>query len=248
MAVPDHPPATLGRESLECATERLLRPPRGAKPAIRLIRHGGRRLVVKDFRYAPWLLRHTYGRWLVSREARVYARLDGVPGVPAFHGRLDPFAFAVTHIEGQTLKALPRRDIPAAAFDRLEEVIRRIHDAGVVHLDAHQKTNVLLDPRGQPYLVDFATALCLGTGPVGRLLVRLLGRADRLGVFKLKARYCPDALREGEAKRLRRGRRLGWLWPPSALRRLIRWVKRGPAARTQGREGQRAQRRTSSET
>jgi predicted Ser/Thr protein kinase len=228
MPTSDREKPSLSRATLVDHTDRVLRPSSWVKPAILLAQADGDGLVVKDFLPTAWLIRHTYGRWLVRRESRIYARLDGIAGVPAFRGRIDRFAFAIDFVEGSTLKALPRRQIPAVAFDRLGRLLDRVHAAGVVHFDSHQKKNVILSPDGQPYLVDFATALFLGTnGFSQRVLVPLLGRADRWGLLKLKSRYCSDALTPRERRRLRLSEWLGWLWPPSCLRRLIK----GPRAR-----------------
>ena len=225
----------LRREDLPRLVLRVLRPATRVKPALLLVRAAERRLVVKDFSPAAWLVRHTYGRWLVRRECRIYARLAGVDGVPAFRGRLDPFAFAVDHVEGATLKDVPARDIPADAFERLRAVFGRIHGRGVVHLDSHQKTNIMLSPDGRVHLLDFATALYLGRGWLARrVLVPLLGRPDSWGVLKLKARYCPDALTHSERRRLRRAEALAWLWPPQWFRWLGKCLRR---PRRRGRSG-----------
>ena len=227
----------LSRETLAASTERVLRRGAGAKPAILLARWAGRQVIVKDFSRNSWFVRHLYGRWLVARETRVYARLGGVPGVPAFRGRLDALAFAVDRIEGATLKALPHRLITVQAFDELADLLDCLHERGVIHLDCHQKTNVVLSPDGRPHLVDFATALWVGTNWLSRrLLVPLLGRADRWGLLKLKARYHPEALTVDEIRRLRLTRMLAWLWPPALVRRLWRW-RRGPKRARNGDPG-----------
>ena len=215
------------RASLAAATERVLRPASGAKPAILLVRSGGRRVIVKDFSECSGFTRRFYARWLVGRETRVYARLAGMPGVPAFRGRLDAFAFAVDYIEGATLKDLPHSDIPAAAFAELATLIRSLHARGVIHFDCRQKTNVVLTPDGRPHLVDFASAVCVGTGWLGqRLLVPLLGWADWSGMRKLKARYRPETVTPEDARTVRQAAWLGWLWPPTLLRRLARRLRR----------------------
>ena len=208
----------LRREDLPRLVLRVLRPATRVKPALLLVRAAERRLVVKDFSPAAWLVR---------RECRIYARLAGVEGVPAFRGRLDPFAFAVDHVDGATLKAVPGRDVPPDTFERLRAVFGRIHGRGVVHLDSHQKTNIMLSPDGRVHLLDFATALYLGRGWLARrVLVPLLGRPDSWGVLKLKARYCPDALTAAERRRLRRAEALAWFWPPQWFRWLAKCLRR----------------------
>lgn len=227
MAAGAEPNRPLSRSELASCTERVLRRGRGAKPAILLVGWGGRRLIVKDFAQAPWLVRNLYGRWIVGNEARIYARLEGVQGVPAFRGRVDAFAFAVDYVDASSLKARPRRSLPAAVFDRLGELQAALHRRGVVHLDAHQRKNILLTADGQPWLVDFATSLYLGTGWVGRkLLVPLLAPADRVGLQKLKARYCAERLPRVERRAHRLRWALGWLWPHTLLRRVRRALRR----------------------
>ena len=215
------------RADLAGCLEQVLRPATRVKPAILLVRWGGRRVVVKDFSQNGWLLRNLYGRYIVAHECRVYRQLDGVEGVPSFHGRIGAYAFAVDYIEGTTLKQLGYANVPPAAFDLLARVFEELHRRGIVHLDAHQKTNVLVDGEGRPYLMDFATAICLGGGWLARrVLVPLLGRADWRGFLKLKARYCPEALTDAERRRWRLIWALGWLWPHTLLRRLLRGRKK----------------------
>lgn len=216
----------LSRETLAASTERTLRPASRAKPAIILANWAGRRVIVKDFSRNSWLLRQLYGRWVVRHESRIYARLAGVEGVPAFHGRLDAFAFAVDYVEGASLKTLPRKSLPPDVFGRLAALQRAIHARGVVHLDTHQSKNVLIAPDGRPCLVDFATSIYLGSNWLARrIFVPLMGLADRLGFHKLRVRYCAGL----PAPAARRQRRLiaflSWLWPPSAVRRLARALR-----------------------
>lgn len=221
MLSPSNVSMRLSREELADRTERVIHGGAGAKPAILVVRVDGGRAMVKDFSTAPWLVRHTYGRWLAAREARVYARLRGVEGVPEFLGRVDAFAFATAFVEAANLKERPRHETGPAVFERLERILAGIHAAGVVHLDCHQKKNVLVTRDGDVCLVDFATALYLGRNVLSRrVLVPLLARADRWGLLKLKARHCPDTMTAGERRELRWAQRLGWLWPPT----LVRWV------------------------
>jgi len=227
---PQAPPLT--RATLAQSTAAVLRAATRTKPAILLVRDGTRRLVVKDFAPTAWHTRAVYGRWVIGHETRIYARLAGVEGVPAFHRRLDTYALAVEYVEGETLKDLSRQEIETAVFDRLAELFDRLHARGVVHLDSHQKTNILLTPDGRPYLLDFATALYLGRGWFGqRVLLPLFGGPDRWGILKLKNRYHPAALTEAERRRLHRGRITNWLWPPQWFRALGRLYRRLTGAR-----------------
>ena len=228
----------LSRSDLASCTERVLRPCVRAKPAILVVQWGGRRLLVKDFSRNAWLLRNIYGRWIVAHETRIYAFLTGVRGVPAFHGRLDAFAFAVEYIEATTLKALTRRTVPAAVFDRLAALHASLHERGIVHLDSHQCSNILVTPAGDGFLVDFATSLRLGRGWLARkLLLPFFAWTDRIGLRKLKARYSEESLPSDEARSHRLLRALGWLWPFTAVRRLRRRWRDRTLKRRRARAG-----------
>lgn len=228
----------LTRSDLPRHTQRVLRDARGAKPAILLVERAGRRLIVKDFAHAPWLIRHTYGRWIVANETRIYRHLAGVEGVPAFRGRIDGFAFAVDFVDAADLKLRRRKSLPGRVFDRLAELHAALHERGVVHLDAHQRKNILLTGEGKPFLVDFATSLYLGRGWFSRrALIPLLAQADRLGLQKLRARYSADRPPPDEAQRHRIRWLLGWLWPYTALRRLKRIIRRRARRRARCSQG-----------
>mgnify|MGYP000088415484 CR=1 FL=1 len=226
----------LTRSELPDHTRRVLRGARGAKPSILLVEREGCRLIVKDFAQARWLVRHTYGRWIVANETRIYRHLAGVEGVPAFRGRIDAFAFAVDYVDAADLKSRRRKSLPGTVFDRLAELHAALHERGVVHLDAHQRKNILLTADGRPFLVDFATSLYLGTGWFSRrALIPFLAQADRLGLQKLRARYSADRQAPDEAQRHRVRWMLGWLWPYTAVRRVKRILRRRARHRARGR-------------
>jgi len=213
----------LTRATLAECTERVLRHASKGKPAIVLARVGDQLVLVKDFGPNHWYYTIMYGRWLVMRECRIYRLLDGVPGIPRFRGKIDSLAFAVDYIDGQDLKKVARKTLRPETFDQLEGLLEAIHARGVIHLDAHQKKNVLLDAEGRPYLVDFATAVYLGTGWLARrLLVPFFGSVDRAGYLKLKGRYCAGALTPLERRHRRFVRVAEWIWPPTTWRKICR--------------------------
>ena len=70
---------TVRREDLERLREGFLGKRRWYRPVVHLLNlPAGGKAVVKDFLPCPWLWRATYGRFLVGREVRAYAALDGV--------------------------------------------------------------------------------------------------------------------------------------------------------------------------
>ncbi len=164
---------------------------------------GGRRFVVKDFSRKGWSERNIIGRVVIGREARAYARLAGIDGIPSCFKRLSPFSFAVEYLEGKNLGAVARGDISADVIRQFERIVDSLHDRGWVHVDLHRRTNILLI-NGKVFVVDLASALHSGSIPlIGRFLTALIGIADRLSLIKMKAIFAPEALTPREQRWLR---------------------------------------------
>jgi len=161
----------------------------------------GRRLVVKDFRPRPCLVRRWWGRWILRREWERLERLQGLAGIPRLLGWVDEDAFAMEWIEADRLPLRKDGSLEPAYFDRLAALVEAMHARGVSHGDLRRK-NVLVDAGQRPYLIDFATAALAGSGRhKGRLFERLC-EVDRLTVLKLRVYYCPGSLTEVQQRQL----------------------------------------------
>jgi predicted Ser/Thr protein kinase len=161
----------------------------------------GRRLVVKDFRPRPWLVRRWWGRWVLRREWKRLERLQGIAGIPRLFGWVDADAFAMEWIAGERLPHSRHGVLEPPFFERLERLVAEMHARGVAHGDLRRK-NVLADRDQRPYLIDFATAHLTGANFLRRRLFERICRIDRLKIIELKADYCPDALTEDERRSL----------------------------------------------
>lgn len=129
---------------------------RSSQGVARLIECGGRRFVVKSpFGIGParWLRRA-----MIRREARVYGRLLGVPGVPGCYGLVDGDHLVLDYVDGiHTRYFLPiDRDL---FFRRLATTIRQLHAAGVAHGDLKNRRNVLVVGDAEPFILDLGTAM-----------------------------------------------------------------------------------------
>jgi predicted Ser/Thr protein kinase len=210
------PPPT--RESL---ASRNLSPHRSGrnwtKADIFLWEEAGRRLAIKDYARRPAWVRATLGRCLISRECSAYERLRGIPGIPAFAGRIDPCAFAVELIEGRDLSRVPRGALPASFFSRLLALLEAVHRAGVAHGDLHHR-DVILSSSGQPFLVDFSTAVFRRRG-ASRPLFEAACASDRRAALKLKSRHAPGDVTPEERQALDHPPR--WYRIGKALRRML---------------------------
>ena len=102
------------------------------------------------------------GLWrsLLRREQAVYARLDGIAGIPRSFGLVGSDSLALQFIAGPSLREhetrLEDRD---AFFARLLMAIDAMHTAGVAHGDLKRKDNIIVGPGEQPYLIDFGIAV-----------------------------------------------------------------------------------------
>lgn len=194
-------------------------------PDVSLIRRETGDLVEKTYRSRPMPVR-VIGRLLVRWEAFIYARLQGIHGIPECIPGQDPYTLVTTYMGGHNLKTRVRKP-DSVYFIHLEALIQKMHERGVIHLDMRNRRNYGMDDTGLPYLVDFASSLYLPfRGPLWRLLCTL----DRMGYLKVKAKLNPDLLSAEEHRGFALGTFLSRLWIPSKilpfLRRLVRRAPR----------------------
>lgn len=204
----DHAAAGIGRDELAARTVRVLHRGRARNPDVLLVTtHDGRRVVVKDFAGRGRFVRTTIGPWLTRREMRAYRALAGHPAVPRLLGRIDALAFAVEYRPGRRMSRRLAGDLPAGFVDRLAAAVREMHSRGVVHLDLRHRSNVLVDARGEPVLLDFASAWMSGRSTLARVVARRLERFDWNAVEKWRQRIEPAVGRAGASSDSSGGRR-----------------------------------------
>lgn len=159
-------------------------------------------------------------RLMLRREYRVYQMLGDIRGIPACHGLRHGSELVLEYVPGPSLREAgrPEGDRNVFFFELLM-VIQALHDAGVAHGDLKRKDNILIGPGGQPFLIDFGTAIAVSpnAGRLRKWLYRQMMRIDLNAWVKLKyqrqgmamepadrAYYRPTWLERG-ARRLRRG-------------------------------------------
>lgn len=172
--------------------------------------------VVRDWRAAP-LPMQPLARLLAQRESRALEFLSdhrragvGWPSVTTVAGALigrRGELLGRSFLDGTPLVDAER--VALNYFDRLEELVKELHTAGVCHNDLHKEQNVLVRQNGQPALIDFQLA------SVHREESRAFRsrRADDLRhVGKMRARYerAGRPMTDGAPRRKRGG--LSWVW------------------------------------
>lgn len=147
----------------------------------------------------------TVARFLLRKERRALLHLDGQSAVPSVLECSDAVG-AVSPGEGAPdprevlvrswIEAVPlwkTETLPRDYFDRLEALVRELHDRGVCHNDLHKEPNILVCPDGSPALVDFQLA---SVHPTGGRRFRVRVAEDLRHVAKHRARYV-RAMEEG---------------------------------------------------
>lgn len=133
-------------------------PTPGYQASIRIYQGPAGAFAIKE-PSGSWL-RGTISRAAIRREADVYRRLQGIPGIPTCFGCLDDRYLVLEHVPGDTLHALQNQLANRENyFARLLETLRMMHDAGVAHGDLKRKQNILVGPGEQPYVIDFGIAV-----------------------------------------------------------------------------------------
>jgi RIO-like serine/threonine protein kinase len=191
--------APVTRSDFEARAGDNLSPERWYKPEVRPLEIRGVPCLVKDFHRRPFLWRVTAGRFVIAREAAVYAALDGVAGVPPFLGQIDEDSLVVVRVDARDLSTFREKDLDEEFVDRVAALVGSLHARGVVHWDLRQRKNVLVDADGMPWLIDFASGLKL---PAGSTALRWARIPDLSAVAKLRRKYAPESLTEADRRLL----------------------------------------------
>jgi RIO-like serine/threonine protein kinase len=192
---------TLPINELRLHTIQTYRTGEGTRPEVALIRVGKKQAVLKDFsRSAVWFGR-MLGPLLAYREARALTLLDGICGVPRLIRKVSPRALLIEYIEGVPARAIPPGSVTPELFDKLEQLVRAIHERGVAHCDLRSGSNIVVDSAGQPYLVDFVAHTVHGNPLWGWVFHRFC-QADLVAVVRLKKRLAPALVSDDDEHRL----------------------------------------------
>lgn len=174
--------------------------------ATALYECGSKRIVVKFNRKQPilgfpmkWL-----GRALARRETKMLTRLSSVTNVPAacvkvkVNGKVASTATAHEYVPGRSLLATEQTDDDF--FPRLSILLGQLHDHGIAYVDLHKRDNILVDPNGEPHLIDFQISICLPrVWPISSALT-ILQRCDRYHLAKHRHHCRPDLYDEPIAR------------------------------------------------
>jgi len=196
-----------------------------------VLRHGAQGpVIVRNAGPARWWLRWL-ARYLLGREAKALAALDGMEGVPQLlqHER---DTLIRSYLAGKPLHEAETEDL--LWFKAAARLLRRLHGAGVCHNDLAKEPNLLVLDDGSPAFIDFQ--LAWHTSRRGRLF-RGAAREDIRHLLKHKRSYCPDGLTQRERTILANPSPMSRVWARTAkpvylfiTRRILGWADREGAA------------------
>jgi predicted Ser/Thr protein kinase len=182
--------------------------------------------ILRDARAArPWV--RPLARWLISREARALAVLEGLDGTPSL---LETQASSLrrSYLEGDAMQIA--RPTDAAYFRSAAKLLRRLHRLGIAHNDLAKEPNWLVTPGGEPAILDFQMA---SFRPQRDFLFRILAREDIRHLLKHKRTYRPDLLSKREQRILDNPAVISRIWMQTGkriylfvTRRILGWKDR----------------------
>ncbi len=162
------------------------------------------RIVVKFGRQQAFcgLSADWFGRMMHRHERAIYRILEGLRGVPRWVGSISEAAYAIEYIDAKPLDHLDSP--PKGFFDRLLALFEAIHARDVADSDANKRSNILVSPDGEPFLVDYQISFrCREDLPwplraIIRAAVRYVAERDIYHICKHKRRISPDELTSEE--------------------------------------------------
>ncbi|MBT8136309.1 MAG: hypothetical protein KJO54_04755 [Gammaproteobacteria bacterium] len=202
-------------EELIAQSADIDQPESGYQGSVCIVHVAGQPLVVKSTAGQGALSR--LRRHMLGNEFRVYQKLAGVPGIPQCHGLVDGQYLLLQHIEGTAFREI-EFTTDDDVHDKLLRLIENLHSNHVAHADLKRRDNLILRRDGEPYLVDFGTAIVRKPGfrPVNHLLFRIARQLDYHGWYKNKYRD-RDAPRDPADAQY---------YKPMRTERAARWVRR----------------------
>lgn len=217
-----------------------------AQADVYIVDWEGCHAVLKDFSERPWIVRLIWSNWIMRRECTVLGLLQGLEGVPRLYARVGRSAFLMQRLQAHDLPNIYKQEPPPADdfWLRLRRLIDEMHRRGVAHGDLRRK-NILISDDGQPFLIDFATAMLRrehgALAPLTQWLFRIYRRIDRTTFARIKQSYPPHELDEleqhwldnqpwyltvGRLLKRRVYRLTKWEFWKKKLSRGLRWLRR----------------------
>ncbi len=198
------------RKKFESGKKKLLHKGRSANAYLNIMHYNNTDWVIKDFNPCWGFIKWTWGTWMVRREFRALQKLQGVKGFPKDVFMMDRFALCYQFIAGTTIREIDQEKLNGKYFKKLEDLVNRMHEHGIIHLDIRYRRNILITEEEEPYLLDFQTSLMLSKFP--RFMHQWLKNIDLSGVYKQWQKRDPESIDDTRLKLLKHSNRRRKLW------------------------------------
>jgi len=149
-----------------------------------------------------------YAHAMADHEQAIYRALAGVPGVPAWVARLTATSYAIEYVPSESLDRFGPP--PRGFFDRLRQLFDAVHANGVAYTDSNKRSNILVGPAGEAFLVDFQISmrrrddLHWPLRAIVRSIIRYMQGRDLYHIYKHKRRLSPAEMTDEEMTLSRR--------------------------------------------
>jgi tRNA A-37 threonylcarbamoyl transferase component Bud32 len=140
-------------------------------------------LTIKSYYQTSFLYRMTLAKIMLRREYKILSLLRGIDGITDVSYTM-PDMLVYSYISGNTIRYHYKMKLllKEEFFSKMEELIHKIHERGIIHLDLRNKSNVLCGQDVKPYLIDFTSALSLRILP--KRLRQIAKNIDISSVYK----------------------------------------------------------------
>jgi serine/threonine protein kinase len=205
--------------------QRIIATRKSMKPDVLIAENGGEFVVAKDFRNKIWLARTLWGPLNIMYEKFILRKLSGINGVPEFIGLEDYNCLLIGFIDGDIIKKSCQNLAPDY-FDNLFEIVKKIHERGILHLDLGHKSNVMVRKNGDPAIIDFNTSIYLPLNSFFSPIFRLLSKIDTTSIMRLKVRFRSHETTFSERQQVKKFLLIRKLWIFDKISRRITSVNK----------------------
>lgn len=179
---------------------RVLHRGTGVQCTIYVVQWQGKLAAVKDYSETPPFFRFLIAPYLLRREMKALQALQGIEGVPKLLGRAGRHAFAMELIDGKPISEMKAEELDNNLMQKAQQIIDAIHARHIAHGDLKRRTNFLVTPQRDVFIIDYASAIIGGKWwrPVTNWIQWQVAEIDNKAVAKIKKLGAPHLLTERE--------------------------------------------------
>lgn len=144
------------------------------------------------------------GKALAQRENRFLTLFADVAHLPKYSGAVSVNGKELAHVSAHDyIEGVPLRQyqhpVSDDFFPKLQNLLAIIHQKNISYMDLNKQENILVDLKGDPYLIDFQICFHLsknwpGNSFLVKKLLAMLQESDRYHLMKHYIKLRPDLL------------------------------------------------------